>query len=409
MKSEPGPISARIFFHTWIFLFLFGLLVLGLFAGCGETSPASAPEADPPPLLTTADLQAPGPYSVQTLQLSLEDTHRPTQPNGIYPGSPSRLLRTQVWFPGDTENSLPVKGHAASRSSATGPFPLVIYSHGFMSFGSEALYLAEHLAGHGYVVACPDYPLTWMFAPGGPFVADVVNQPGDVTFLIDSFLSLHRDPASPLFGRIDENRIGLAGLSLGGMTTLLTTYHPTLRDPRVKASAVLAGPGSMFTEFFYQQADVPMLLVYGDIDAIVDYATNALYALERAAPKATLVTIHGATHTAFADIIAATMNWMDNPDLLGCMALMGGLDLEVDFPSLLGGAEAGVVQSETPYPCIVSPLPRSMRPSRQLELTRLAVFSFLESRFSARADRRAQTETFLRETLEQETPEVSVR
>lgn len=381
-------------------LILPGIMALFLLLGCGGDPAGPRPEAGSIPALTSADLLAPGPFSVETLHLSLEDESRPTASNGTYAGSPTRLLNTWVWYPG-TQGSPP---------STDGPFPLIIHSHGFLSFGSEAAYTAQHLASHGYIVACPDFPLTWMFSPGGPNVEDVVNQPEDVSFLIDTFLAFHRDPTSPFFGLVDEDRVGVMGLSLGGMTTLLVTYHPRLRDARIKAAAALAAPGSMFTRRFYRNAATPLLLVYGDIDAIVDYATNALYARERAAPRATLVTLHGATHTAFADIIAHTMEWMDNPDQLGCAALLSGLTLEVDFPALLGGAEAGVVQSETPYPCTLSPLPRSMRPSRQQDLTRLAVFAFLESRFSADPIRRRAAARFLQQTLEEENrPDATVR
>ncbi len=406
MPLAPGTPRSPAY-SSWL---CFCLLVSCFMAGCGGTASAPLPETLPLPPLSGSDLQAPGPYTVETVQLTLEDTSRPTQPNGAYPGSPSRVMKTQIWFPGGSGNVFHSDAGLSSLSGSTAPFPLVVYSHGFMSYGSEARYVAEHIAGHGYVVVCPDYPLTWMFSPGRPNVADVVNQPGDVSFLIDTFLNYNRDPESPFFGLIDEERIGTMGLSLGGMTTFLASYHPTLRDPRVKAAAVFAGPGSMFTDLFYSHADVPVLLVYGDIDAIVDYGTNAIYALERAAPRATLVTLHGATHTAFADIIAVTMDWMDNPDLLGCAALESGLDLEVDFAALLGGAPAGVVQSETPYPCLLSPLPRAMRPSRQHELTRLAVFAFLESRFGENAAHRERSARYLRETLSEEFPEeLSVR
>jgi predicted dienelactone hydrolase len=385
------------------------LLAASLFPGCGQDPAHPWPETTALPPLSSADLLAPGPLPVSTLQLSLEDPRRPTPPNGHYPGSPVRNLTTHIWFP-----SLPVPGSPAVAPTSphaipSASFPLVVYCHGYMSFGSEAKYTAEHLAGRGYIVVCPDFPLTWMFSPGKPNVVDVVNQPEDVTFLIDTFFSFNRDPGSPFYSRIDETRVAVMGLSLGGMTALLSTFHPALRDPRIRAAAVLAGPGSMFTERFYSHSDVPLLLIYGDTDAIVDYKTNALYALERAGPRATLVTLHGGTHTAFADVIAVFMDWMDNPDLLGCAALQSGLSLDVDFPALLGGEEAGLVQSDTPYPCTVTPLPHSMRPSRQQEITRLAVLSFLESRFSLDARHRFRTAEFLRETLQIENSDASVR
>jgi predicted dienelactone hydrolase len=386
-----------------------GLALVGLLAGCqGDAGDTVDPIGRDLPPLTSKELLDPGPYASGTLRLRLVDANRPTDPNGGYPGAPNRTLETQVWYPTEPETAGARKTAVPTRAPAGGPFPLIVYSHGFMSFGSEGVYLAEHLATHGYVVACPDFPLTCLWAPGGPKIEDVVNQPGDVSFLIDTFLAFHQDPASPFYGLVDGSRVGVTGLSLGGMTTSLVTYHPYLRDPRISAAATLAGPGSMFNEVFYRNSQSPLLALFGDIDAMVDYETNAPVTREMAGPRATLVKIRGASHTGFSYPAYLFMEQMDNPDLLGCMALTSGISLDADFPALLGGAEAGVVQRETPYPCTVSPLPRSMRPSRQHEVTILCVLSFLESRFGADEPSRIRAARFLRETLATENPEVTL-
>jgi dienelactone hydrolase len=365
-------------------------------AGCGGDDGENTQQdqqASPP--LTSEELLAPGPYVAGSVQLKLADTSRPTAPNDWFPGAASRMFSTYVWYP-------------AARAD-DGPFPLIVYSHGFMSYGTEAKYLAEHLATYGYIVVCPTFPLTWFFAFGGPNIEDVVNQPGDVSFMIDTFLGFNEDPGSAFYGMVDGSRIGVAGLSLGGMTTSLVTYHPYLRDPRIDAAATLAGPASMFNERFYQDSQAPLLALFGDIDAIVDYATNGLVALEMAAPKITLATFRGATHTGFSYAAYQFMENMDNPDLLGCKALMAGLSLDVDFPALLGGEDAGVVDRYTPLPCSVSPLPTSIRPSRQEGLTILAVLTFFDSRFAPDPLYRSRALRFLHETMAEENPEVNVQ
>ena len=390
-------------------LILIGIALVCILAGCqGDSSENVNPTQQDLPPLTSEELLAPGPYTAGLVTLKLVDTSRPTDSNGWYPGALSRTLNTHVWYPAEEETSASVDTPEILSAHKGGPFPLIVYSHGFMSWGTEGRYLAEHLAGRGYIVVCPDYPLTWFFAPGGPAIEDVVNQPGDVSFLIDTFLAFHQDPGTPFFGAVDGSRVGATGLSLGGMTTSLVTYHPYLRDPRIVAAATLAGPGSMFTEIFYENSQAPLLALHGDIDAMVDYETNALVTLEVASPRVTLATLQGATHTGFSTPATVFMENMDNPDLLGCMALEQGA-LEVDFPALLGGAEAGIVQRETPFPCMVSPLPRSMRPSRQHALTILGVLSFFESRFAMEAPFRARAARFLRETMAVENPEVALQ
>jgi predicted dienelactone hydrolase len=105
---------------------------------------------------------------------------------------------------------------------------LVTYSHGFMSFRSNGAYLAKHLASHGYLVAAANFPLTHFGTAGGPQFRDVLNQPGDVSFLIDTLLAWSDDPDSRFAGQIDRQRIGAVRLSLGGMTTMLLAFHPSL-------------------------------------------------------------------------------------------------------------------------------------------------------------------------------------
>jgi len=274
MRNDCRSIVSRYLITVFLFLSsVFGPM------GCSDDQPGTPAPQEPP--LTSADLLAPGPFQVASRTLSLEDTTRPTPPNGTYPGSPSRLLRTYVWYPAGAVSADLFENTNMTPISESSPFPLIIHSHGFMSWGSEGKYLAEHLAGHGYVVVSPNYPLTWFFAPGGQDMEDVVNQPGDISFLVDEFLRFNEDPGSTFHGMVDQERIGVMGLSLGGMTTSLVTYHPYLRDPRVAAAATFAGPGSMFSEAFYRNSSVPLIAIYGDIDAIVDYATMPCWSWKR--------------------------------------------------------------------------------------------------------------------------------
>jgi len=148
----------------------------------------------------------------------LVDTSRPTNPNGWFLRAPSRTLRTHVWYPWGAGLSVNSGNLQPAEAAAGGPHPLIVYCHGFMSYGTEVQYLAERLASYGYVVVSADCPLTNLFAPGGPNVNDVVNQPGDVSFLIEPFLDFSQDPGSPFYGTVEDSRVGVAGLSLGYRT-----------------------------------------------------------------------------------------------------------------------------------------------------------------------------------------------
>ncbi len=337
-------------------------------------TPTPSPTSAPP--LTSPEVLQPGPSGVGTRTLTLVDTSRSTPANGSNPSQPSRTLVTQIWYP-TTPNAA---GTEAEQVNAPlvwngAAIPLIMYSHGFMSSHTEGSYLNDHLASHGYIVVAPDFPLSHIGTPGGATVADLPNQPGDVSFLIDTML------ADATFGPvIDPSRIGLTGLSLGGTTTLLTAFDRDLRDPRVRAAAAMAPAACFFSQMFYTSAQMPLLLVDGDIDAITPYKENTLFAYGAAAPPKYLVTLIGGTHTAFSAAAGIFEN-QNNPDDVGCGALGGSLSGgDLSLLDLLGGADAGIIAGDCPLPCSgPKPLPHAMRPSRQHTLTVLSIFPFFES------------------------------
>jgi predicted dienelactone hydrolase len=390
-------------------------LVAAVFvSGCGDDSdnrpatPAAMPTATPTPVpLTSADVLQPGPYGVGVTTMTFVDTSRPTMPNGTYPGAPSRTLVTEIWYPTDAQpdaSASQTRDAALARSGQ--PYPLVIYSHGFISNRSGGAYLAQHLVSYGYVVASPDFPLTYNGAPGGANSLDLANQPGDVHFLIDQLLALSTAGQGGFAGSIDPQRIGLTGLSLGGSTTFLAAFHPTLRDPRVRAAAPMAGGSCFFGPDFYTHTSVPLLIVHGDIDAIVPYEANAVFAFTEAQPPKYLVTIAGGSHTAFTDG-AAIFESANNPDDVGCSALSssGTDDSHTSLIDLLGGPAAGIINGVCPPGCTSKRQPRSIRPSRQHQLTLLSIFPFFEAYL--RGDARARE--FLDVTLAVENPDLTTQ
>ena len=390
------------------------LLATAFISGCGDDSdsqPAAAatPTVTPTAVpLTSAQVLQPGPYGVGVTTTTFVDTTRPTMPNGTFPGAPSRTLVTEIWYPTDSQPSrtaTPTRNAPLTHFGA--PFPLVIYSHALMSNRSGGIYLARHLASYGYVVAAPDFPLSNNSAPGGPTFLDVANQPGDVHFVIDQLLALGDDTQSALAGSIDRARIGLTGFSMGGATTFLAAFHPTLRDPRVRAAAAMAGVTCFLGPDFYGHTSVPLLIVHGDIDAFVPYPANALFAFGEANPPKHLVTIAGGSHIGFTDGLELILQNVNNPDDVGCGTL-GNATLDVDSPAVidsLGGATEGIVGGMCPGSCTNRTLPRSIRPARQQQLTILSIFPFFEAYL--RGDARARH--FLDETLAAENPDVTTQ
>jgi pimeloyl-ACP methyl ester carboxylesterase len=365
---------------------------LGLLALVAFVALAYRPEPLPEGSLSAQRL-LPGPFAVADYEATFVDSSRPTPANGDFAGSSERVLEGQVWYPADGPEA-----------------PLLIFSHGFTSTYRNGRYLAEHLASHGFVVVAVDYPLTSMSAPGGPNVEDVVSQPGDVSFLIDSLSADSAQAGHPLNGRLDAARVGVFGISLGGLTSTLAGYHRDWRDPRIDAVLSIAGPTEFFTKGFFAGSDVPFLMLAGALDVLVPYEFNAAAVPEKV-PGAELVTIEGGSHTGFSGGIVY-FKWMENPDALGCWSVQRNVDAEAaesGWDGLLGGAEVGIDYGAPSRLCEVDPLPPAMNVLRQQMLAQLVIRAFFEKTLLADAARSEQAATFLAEQLPAELSEVRYR
>jgi MFS family permease len=109
-------------------------------------------------------------------------------------------------------------GLPAPPATGDGPFPLIVFAHGSGGLGDRYFGLLRAWAGAGYVVAAPRFPFATDPDTASP--DDYPNQPGDMSFLVDELPAAGSDGSDELAGLIDPERIGAAGHSLGGMTTL---------------------------------------------------------------------------------------------------------------------------------------------------------------------------------------------
>jgi dienelactone hydrolase len=333
-----------------------------------------------------------GPHAVSNFDITLIDNTRKTSANGDYPGDNFRTLPTTVWHPKALDN---------------GPYPLIIHSHGFSSLRAGGRYLAEHLASLGYFVVAADFPLTNFFAPGGPQVKDVIHQPGDVTFLINTLLEWNTDPQHVFFGKIEPQHIGVMGISLGGMTSTMVAYDPNRRDRRIAAAVSLAGPSNMFSSQYFRTTSIPFMMLATEQDALVNYEENAKPVLDKIS-NATLVTLSKASHTGFADS-ARYLRWMSNPDALGCFIVMRNLNKkEKPWIELLGTAEDGIEHNISLRICEQDPLPAAMNPIHQQQLAILAVSSFFQSHFAKQDADKQRYRQYLMETMSRELPGISI-
>lgn len=179
-------------------------------------------------------------------------------------------------------------------AAGLGRCPVVVYSHGGTGSRNLASQIAEELASHGYVVAAPDHTDCYATEfPDGRYLtgssSDVASRLKDMKFLVDALAGLN--DGDPLFaGRLDLDRIGVSGISMGGIV-----YETCRSDSRVKCAAVWDGTTDALSGRAVQK---PFLAALGEDNMF--YSSNlSLYNLAKT--NAVLLQIRGAYHVTASD------------------------------------------------------------------------------------------------------------
>ncbi|MFC2096003.1 alpha/beta hydrolase family protein [Candidatus Bipolaricaulota bacterium] len=149
----------------------------------------------------TPDPEQPGPLPTALFATRLEDEAR------------NRGMELLVIYPDD---------------QAIQTAPLILFNHGFLLHADVYRSYGEHLASHGFVVAMPSFAMTFLNVNHAKLAEDV-------RFVLDYCLAVNDQEGHPLFQRIDGNRVGASGNSLGGKLSLLEA----VTDPRIRAIGVL--------------------------------------------------------------------------------------------------------------------------------------------------------------------------
>ncbi len=236
-----------------------------------------------------------------------------------------------------------VDGHAIADAPIDldgGPFPLVIFSHGYSANAAWYSNMPEHYASHGFVVIAPEHTEQDWFQNG----ASVIQRPVDVTAAID-YAEAQTSPGGAFAGAIDVGNIGVVGHSFGGYTALASGgapidmdalnarcatigemdprqflclplqgreaelselagldappagSWPSFADPRVSAIVPIAGDAYVFSEAGLSQISIPMLVMGGTADTGTPPEWGMQLAYDAASSSSkTLVGFEGAEH-----------------------------------------------------------------------------------------------------------------
>ena len=183
--------------------------------------------------------------------------------NHVLPAEPGqRNLRARIAYP-----------------DAEGPFPLVVYSHGFGCYRESYAGLTDHWASHGYAVVLPEHP-DCPTSEGRLSPEDARNllyiRISDVGRVLDALFAPGQDIPG-LTGRIDYGRKAIAGHSFGGMIAQVIWGQP-LKDLHstesvsyslgFDAAIVMSGVGEMpqMADGSFDRVPGPVLVTGGTLD-----------------------------------------------------------------------------------------------------------------------------------------------
>ncbi len=214
------------------------------------------------------------------------DPTRATPARGGAPAAAGRTLSTTVYYP----TAAPVP----NPPPVVGPFPLVVFAHGYAIDAAAYTPLLHDLAAGGYVVAAPDFPGTSTAQPGDAVRSDSLEEPADISFVISSMIGLSGQSGA-LAGLVDPNAVGDAGQSDGAVVAGAAAYNTCCIDPRIKASALLTGGAFGFDGQWFPPGTPPVLFVHATADEVNPYGASTSMFAQAQSPKH-LFTIDGGSH-----------------------------------------------------------------------------------------------------------------
>ncbi|MFO7585525.1 MAG: hypothetical protein R6W69_12405, partial [Anaerolineales bacterium] len=245
----------------------------------------------------------------------------------LFAPSLAGFINMPPWFLDHLAYAQTASYQHAAPDRTKGPYPLILFSHGWRGFREQNTFQMQELASRGYVVVAvqhtygailttfPDGTLapnnpTALFGPG-PEDDDeaaralVAQWTADIGYTLDTLAEWNREESSSMFsGLLDLERIGAMGHSTGGGAAIQFCAN----DPRCKAGlgmdAFMTPVAESTIENGIQQ---PFLYLFSQVwadrtDSTNNRLFNHFYAnLPQSAP---VITLLGTSHFDFSDLPA---------------------------------------------------------------------------------------------------------
>ncbi|GAB1541177.1 alpha/beta hydrolase [Scytonema sp. NUACC21] len=174
------------------------------------------------------DLSLLGPFTWKKETLSLNDRNR------------NRVFPADIYLP-----------QTSSQTKTEQSAPVIVISHGMASDRNTFAYLAQHLASYGFAVAVLEHADNAQqfqkFLAGfekAPQPSELIHRPLDVKYLLDE-LQRRSQSDKAWQGRLNLNRVGVIGQSMGGYTALAVA-GAELNFEQLRANCRQALPRDIF-------------------------------------------------------------------------------------------------------------------------------------------------------------------
>jgi fermentation-respiration switch protein FrsA (DUF1100 family) len=213
--------------------------------------------------------------------------------------------------PAEIDDTVTIDATRDAPAATDGPYPIVLFSHGFTAFRLGSSNLARHLASWGMVVASTDHPSR-----------DLLNNLGGTTDgkppAVDQLRSMRTylttlDADPVLGGALDNERVALAGHSAGGGTVVEMALDDGILGYASYASGLRAAA-----------PDVPSLFMAGELDGVVPAVERTTAAFEAAPSPSWLWVFAGSGHLAPTDlcVVGGGSNLIDLAESAGLAAFV---------------------------------------------------------------------------------------
>jgi predicted dienelactone hydrolase len=275
--------------------------------GTSTSTTVAAPKADP----AYEDL---GPNQVGSRTIALDDGRRVViwypavaaaadSPTETFDIASLLAPELQAKIAADLRPQYEINAHIGADPATDGPYPVVLFSHGYAGFPEQSADLVTHLASWGFVVIAPDHVERSLSGLLGTAAKGVTprKDPEVLSASLDAAIADAADETSPLHDLMDLDAVAVAGHSAGAGAAYLTASS----DDRVKAFisySVGAGrPDEDGEPVERPVPDVPGMVMLGTADGIIEPADSvAVY--DGMNPPKYLVEIADAGHLVFSDI-----------------------------------------------------------------------------------------------------------